>query len=50
MKSRITAIDHVQIIKQRGVEIIPEPIQPDGLRRFFLCDPAGNRIEIGQRG
>ena len=38
-----------QVIAQRGVEIIPEPIQPDGLQRFFVRDPAGNRIEIGQR-
>jgi catechol 2,3-dioxygenase-like lactoylglutathione lyase family enzyme len=32
-----------------GLEVIDEPIQADGLARFFLRDPAGNRVEIGKR-
>ena len=32
-----------------GLDVIDEPIQADGLARFFLRDPAGNRVEIGQR-
>ncbi|MFZ1990386.1 MAG: VOC family protein [Alphaproteobacteria bacterium] len=35
--------------KARGLDVIDEPIQADGLARFFLRDPAGNRVEIGQR-
>jgi catechol 2,3-dioxygenase-like lactoylglutathione lyase family enzyme len=33
----------------RGVAIESEGVA-EGLRRFFVRDPAGNRIEIGQRG
>jgi catechol 2,3-dioxygenase-like lactoylglutathione lyase family enzyme len=33
----------------RGVAIEDEGVA-EGLRRFFVRDPAGNRIEIGQRG
>ena len=33
---------------QRGVHIEEEG-SAEGLRRFFVRDPAGNRIEIGQR-
>ena len=32
-----------------GLKVIDEPIQADGLARFFLRDPAGNRVEIGRR-
>lgn len=32
----------------RGVHI-EEESEAEGLRRFFIRDPAGNRIEIGQR-
>ncbi len=32
-----------------GVEITPEPIDATGLKRFFVRDPAGNRVEIGAR-
>lgn len=35
-------------ILSRGVTIEEEG-QTEGLRRFFVRDPAGNRIEIGQR-
>jgi len=28
---------------------IEEEGAAEGLKRFFVCDPAGNRIEIGQR-
>jgi catechol 2,3-dioxygenase-like lactoylglutathione lyase family enzyme len=33
----------------RGVAIEEESVA-EGLSRFFVRDPAGNRIEIGQRG
>jgi catechol 2,3-dioxygenase-like lactoylglutathione lyase family enzyme len=36
-------------ILSRGVPIEDEGVA-EGLRRFFVRDPAGNRIEIGQRG
>jgi catechol 2,3-dioxygenase-like lactoylglutathione lyase family enzyme len=36
-------------ILSRGVAIEDEGVA-EGLRRFFVRDPAGNRIEIGQRG
>lgn len=36
-------------LKRQGIEVIDEPIQADGLARFFIRDPAGNRVEIGQR-
>ncbi|HXZ67195.1 MAG TPA: VOC family protein, partial [Alphaproteobacteria bacterium] len=36
-------------LRAHGLEITDEPIQADGLARFFLRDPAGNRVEIGQR-
>jgi len=32
-----------------GFEILPEPVDAFGLRRFFVRDPAGNRVEIGER-
>lgn len=36
-------------LKAQGLDTVAEPIQADGLARFFLRDPAGNRVEIGQR-
>lgn len=36
-------------LKAQGLDPMDEPIQADGLARFFLRDPAGNRVEIGQR-
>jgi catechol 2,3-dioxygenase-like lactoylglutathione lyase family enzyme len=35
-------------VASRGVTIEDEGVA-EGLRRFFVRDPAGNRIEIGQR-
>lgn len=35
--------------RDAGIEITEEAIEPNGLKRFFIRDPAGNRIEIGQR-
>jgi catechol 2,3-dioxygenase-like lactoylglutathione lyase family enzyme len=35
-------------IVQHGVAIEEESVA-EGLHRFFIRDPAGNRIEIGQR-
>lgn len=32
-----------------GIAIKDEPITADGLSRFFVRDPAGNRLEIGER-
>jgi catechol 2,3-dioxygenase-like lactoylglutathione lyase family enzyme len=36
-------------VLSRGIPIEDEGVA-EGLRRFFVRDPAGNRIEIGQRG
>ena len=33
----------------RGFEITEDSAQVDGLTRFFVKDPAGNRVEIGAR-
>lgn len=30
-----------------GIEITNEATEPHGLKRFFIRDPAGNRVEIG---
>jgi Glyoxalase/Bleomycin resistance protein/Dioxygenase superfamily len=35
-------------IQSHGVAIDSEGVA-EGLKRFFIRDPAGNRIEIGQR-
>jgi hypothetical protein len=35
-------------IEARGVPIEGEGVA-EGLKRFFIRDPAGNRLEIGQR-
>lgn len=35
-------------VRDAGV-VIKEEGTVEGLRRFFIADPAGNRIEIGQR-
>lgn len=32
-----------------GVKVTDETTEPNGLKRFFIRDPAGNRIEIGER-
>lgn len=37
------------VLKERGITIIDEPITADGLERFFVRDPADNRVEIGRR-
>ncbi|AFY32753.1 VOC family protein [Calothrix sp. PCC 7507] len=43
-------VDHLQAyeeyLKAHGVEIIPDQLPIPGFKRFFLRDPAGNRIEI----
>ena len=36
------------VVAAKGVQIEEEGVA-EGLRRFFVRDPAGNRIEIGQR-
>jgi len=35
-----------EYLKAHGVEIIPDQVPLPGYQRFFLRDPAGNRIEI----
>jgi catechol 2,3-dioxygenase-like lactoylglutathione lyase family enzyme len=40
-RARATALSHGVTIEEEGVA--------EGLHRFFVRDPAGNRIEIGQR-
>jgi catechol 2,3-dioxygenase-like lactoylglutathione lyase family enzyme len=39
-----------KVLLQAGCDIAPEATQPNGLRRFFTVDPAGNRLEIASRG
>lgn len=39
------ARDH---FRAQGIEITDEATEPNGLRRFFVRDPAGNRVEIGE--
>lgn len=34
-------------LRERGVAITDETTEPYGLKRFFVRDPAGNKIEIG---
>ncbi len=36
-------------LRDAGYEIEPQPIDAFGLRRFFVRDPAGTRVEIGSR-
>ena len=40
MRRRVAAAGH---------PIADEEPQADGLRRFFTRDPAGNRVELGER-
>lgn len=40
-QARVSAVAKGAVIEEEGVA--------EGLHRFFLRDPAGNRIEIGQR-
>ena len=37
-------------LEHAGIEITREPVDAFGLERFFVRDPAGNRVEIGCRG
>ena len=34
--------------RQAGVEILPDDLPISGLRRFYVRDPGGNRLEIAQ--
>lgn len=36
-------------LRNAGVEIIPDARPIDGWKRFYVCDPGANRIEIAQR-
>ncbi|MFY9607500.1 MAG: VOC family protein [Blastocatellia bacterium] len=36
-------------LRNSGVEIIPDARPIDGWKRFYICDPGANRIEIAQR-
>lgn len=40
-KARATAVANAVAIEEEG--------EAEGLKRFFIRDPAGNRIEIGER-
>jgi len=46
-------VDHLEAaegaLKAAGFEIEPQPIDAFGLRRFFVRDPAGTRVEVGAR-
>lgn len=35
-------------LRAQGLVITDEATEPNGLRRFFVRDPAGNRVEIGE--
>ncbi|PLZ81355.1 bleomycin resistance protein [Fischerella muscicola CCMEE 5323] len=37
-----------QHLQEYGVKIIPDRLPIPGINRFFLRDPAGNRIEIAE--
>ena len=37
-----------QSLLDAGLDVEPEETEPYGLRRFFVRDPAGNKLEIGQ--
>ena len=34
-------------IEAAGIDVTDEATEPNGLKRFFIRDPAGNRVEIG---
>lgn len=34
--------------RQAGVEILPDDVPIPGVRRFYVRDPGGNRLEIAQ--
>ena len=34
-------------LKAHSIEIMDEATEPNGLKRFFIRDPAGNKVEIG---
>ncbi|HZB93750.1 MAG TPA: VOC family protein [Stellaceae bacterium] len=36
-------------LRRRGLAIIPDRQPTPGLRRFYLRDPGGNRLEISQK-
>lgn len=36
-------------LRAAGVEIVPDDQPIEGLKRFFVRDPGGNRIEMAQR-
>jgi catechol 2,3-dioxygenase-like lactoylglutathione lyase family enzyme len=38
-----------RLLRARGLDIIPDRQPTAGMVRFYLRDPAGNRIEILQR-
>ncbi len=46
---RIVGLDHVQLAMPAGGAVTPDTTLPN-VRRFFVADPFGNRIEILQDG
>ena len=34
--------------RHAGVEILPDDRPIEGVQRFYVCDPGGNRLEIAQ--
>jgi catechol 2,3-dioxygenase-like lactoylglutathione lyase family enzyme len=34
--------------RQAGVEILPDDLPIEGVQRFYVLDPGGNRLEIAQ--
>jgi len=35
-------------LRSQGMAISDEATEPNGLKRFFIRDPAGNRVDIGE--
>ena len=46
----VSDLDAIEVeLRGRGLEIIPDRQPTAGLRRFYLRDPGGNRLEILQK-
>lgn len=45
----VTSLDRARQELEASRIAVEEAEPADGLRRLFVCDPAGNRIEIAQR-
>ena len=47
---RVTDVAQAEsALRDAGVEIVPDADPAPGWRRFYVRDPGGNRVEIGER-